>query len=41
MINWSWKAAWIPGFMQCFNFDTVKVTDKTKSAWIIGYHAKA
>jgi len=42
MINWLWKAAWILDFMQCFNFDTVKVTAKTKSAaWIIGYHAKA
>jgi len=41
MINWPLKAAWIVGFMQCFNFDTVKITDKTKSASIIGYHAKA
>ncbi|HNG04850.1 MAG TPA: hypothetical protein PLQ71_23465, partial [Nitrospira sp.] len=40
MINWSLKAAWILGFMQCFNFYTVKVTDKTKSTRIVGHQAK-
>lgn len=41
IINRLLKATWIQGFLQYFNLDTVKVTDKTKSMWIIGYQAKA